>query len=141
MLLPGERASLSIVAGQQFQIQHIDDPIIIQIRRRGRGSVVAHPNRQRIELIDDIVAVDVTSRQADRGHRARVPARQRCGPLSIEKTTRRSNHGIGSSRSRQAEGTIRIGSHRGDQRVRRIVQTHCDWLAGQDLAGERPIGG
>jgi hypothetical protein len=59
-LFPGERTSRSIVVSQQFQIEYVDDTIVVQIRGRGRGSVVVHPNRQGIELIDHVVPVNVT---------------------------------------------------------------------------------
>jgi len=66
--LPGQWAGLSIVAGQQFEIEDVDDPIPIQICRGWNGQVVIHANGQRVELVDNVIAIDITRQQTDFWH-------------------------------------------------------------------------
>src|SRR4030095_13101651 len=64
-LFPGDRTRFSIIGGEKFKIEHIDDPIVIHISFRGSCFVVIHPNGQRIELIDEMVAIDIPGNQSD----------------------------------------------------------------------------
>ena len=58
-LLPGNGAGLSIVLSEELQIQHVDDSIIIQVCGFWRRSVVAHPDRHGVELIDHAIVINI----------------------------------------------------------------------------------
>src|SRR4026208_882342 len=64
-LLPKHWAGFSIVSSQQLQIQNVDDTIVVQVWRSWGGACVAHADRHGVELIDDIVVIDITGKQAD----------------------------------------------------------------------------
>ncbi len=65
---------LSIVICQRLEVKHIDDAIVVQIcSSRDRG-VITHANRQRIELIDDVVVVNITAGKVSGGRLFVVPA-------------------------------------------------------------------
>ena len=73
-LLPEQRAGFSIVSGQQFQVQNVDDTIVVQISGSWFRAVVAHPNCHGVKLINDIVVINIASQQADGRHRCGTPA-------------------------------------------------------------------
>jgi len=76
-LFPRLRAGHAIVSSQQLEIQNIDHPIVVQIRRRRGGRIVVHPNRQGIKLIDHIVAIQIACQQRDARLRAGTSRRDR----------------------------------------------------------------
>ena len=76
-LLPVLRAGPAIVSSQQLEIQNIDHPIVVQIRRPRGGRIVVHPNRQGIKLIDHIVAIQIACQQRDARLRAGTSRRDR----------------------------------------------------------------
>lgn len=110
-LLPLKWTGCSIIAGQELQIQHVDDPIIVQVCGSGSGCVVAHPDRQGIELIDDIVIDNITGQQSDLRFCADLSSRERYRALRAKETFSCGNHGIRPGRSGEAERAIGIGSH------------------------------
>lgn len=136
-LLPLKWTGCSIIAGQELQIQHVDDPIIVQVCGSGNGCVVAHPDRQGIELIDHIVVDNITGQQSDLRLCADLSGRERDRALCAEETLSGCNHAVRPGRSAEAERAICVGSHRSDQRVFRIVQTDRDRLTSLHLSGER----
>src|SRR5215217_3871326 len=105
---PGNGTGGSIVVGQQFEIQNVDDSIVVQVGGARRGSVVVHPDRQRIELIDDVVPVNVTGQQSHSRFGV-CAAACNCGrTLGTEETAGGSQHRIGASWCGQAEGAVVI---------------------------------
>lgn len=117
LLIPLLWGRLSIVASQLFQIQDVDDTIIVQVRFGWGGGVVAHPDRQGIELVDNTIAVEIARQQGKGGFRAGVPAGNRGGALSLEEPTGTCRNRIRPGGSGQAEATIRIGCDGGDERL------------------------
>ena len=138
ILLPGNRSGFAIVQSQELQIQDIDHTIIIQIGGSWNRGVVAHPNRQGVQLINDIVVINVTRQQSDAWHRAGAATGQRHRALGAEEPAGCGTHGVAARESRQAEGSIAVGCHRSSQRVIGVEQTDGDWLAGMHLSGQRP---
>lgn len=59
LLPPILRGRFSVVAGEQFQIQNIDHAVIVQVCLGWGGGVVTHANRQCVELVDHVVAVNI----------------------------------------------------------------------------------
>jgi len=62
-LLPGNRASLAIVGCQKLKIENVDVAVVIQVCGGWGGSVVVHANGHGIELVDDVIAINITSQQ------------------------------------------------------------------------------
>jgi len=138
--LPGNRTGRAIVPGEQLQVKNIDRPIVVQICCSRRGQVVAHPDRQRIELVDHLVVIDIAGEESDRWHTA-GSARRDCGhSLGTKETAGCGADAVGPTGSREAERPIQVGSRGGDQCVACIIKTYGYWFAGQDLARERPVG-
>src|SRR6266511_4800742 len=108
ILFPGDRTCLSIILGKKFQIEYVDDPIIIQIRFSGGRFVIVHPDRESIELIDDIIIVNITGDQSDRWERGCTPISDGHRALGTEEATRNSDHRICPGGSTEFEGTIWI---------------------------------
>jgi hypothetical protein len=111
-LLPKHRTGFSIVTSQQFQIQNVDDTVIVQVCGSWGGAVVAHTDGHGVKLINDIVVINITRKQTDGWHSCSAAIGQRNGSLGTEETTGRGTYRVSSSRSRQAESAIRVGSHR-----------------------------
>src|SRR5215213_8917536 len=105
---PGNGTDGSIVVGQQFEIQNVYDSIVVQVGGARRGSVVVHPDRQRIELIDDVVPVNVTGQQGHGRFAARAATCNYGRPLGTQETAGGSQHRIGSCWSVQAERAVVI---------------------------------
>ena len=59
-LLPKHRAGFSIVTSQQFQIQNVDDTVVVQVCSSWSGAVIAHADGHGVKLIDDIVVINIT---------------------------------------------------------------------------------
>ena len=77
VLLPINRTGLPIIPGKRFQINNIDDPIVIQISGGGRGSIVVHANGHGVELVYDVVVVNIASQKIDRRKCGCVTSRNR----------------------------------------------------------------
>src|SRR6185503_17275514 len=99
-LLPKHRSGLSIVSSQHFQIQNIDDTVIVQVCSSWGGAVVAHANRHSIKLIDDIVIINITGKQVDGWHGRCATIGQRNGGLCAEISAGCGEYSVRSSRSR-----------------------------------------
>ena len=111
LLLPKHRTSFPIVTSQQFQIQNIDDTVIVQVCSSWSGAVVAHADGHGIELIDDIVVINIAGKQADGWH-GRCAAISQCnGSLCAEISAGRGESGVRSGRRREAESAIRVGCY------------------------------
>src|SRR5215207_6012469 len=136
MCLPGKRTRLPIVLSKKLQIKNVDDPIVVQVCRRGNCAVVAHANGHGVKLINDVIVVNVASEQYDDCLRARIPSSDRYRALGAEETTGCGTHAICPSRSCKAERPVCIGSYGCCKRIVRIVETHSDWLAGKHLPGQ-----
>src|SRR5215212_9919416 len=112
---PGNGTDGSIIVGQQFEIQNVDDSIVVQVGGARRGSVVVHPDRQRIELIDDVVPVNVTGQQSHSRFSV-CAAACNCGrTLGTEETAGSRQDGVASGRSGQTEGAVIICCDRSHQ--------------------------
>src|SRR5690349_2165997 len=106
-LIPDLWGGFPIITRQQFEVQDVNHAIIVQVSLRGGCGIVAHPDRQGIELIDHIITIDIAGQQADRGHCCRVPDRD-CGrALAVEETTGCSNDGVVPGREWNAEYSFR----------------------------------
>src|SRR5215207_3326265 len=136
---PDQRTGLSVVAGQQFQIQNVDDIVVIQIGSAWGGGVVVHPDRQRIELINDIVAVNVTCQERDRWLGVAGSRGEAGRTLGTEEAAGSGDDRIGAGRSGQAKGPVVIGCHRSHE-GRSIVESDRHGLSSQHLSGEGAIG-
>src|SRR6185503_16869782 len=94
-LLPKHWAGFSIVTSQHFQIQNIDDTVIVQVCSSWGGAVVAHADRHGIKLIDDIVVINIASEQADGWHGRCAAIGQRNGGLCAEISAGGGKHIVG----------------------------------------------
>src|SRR6266545_1454750 len=104
--LPSYRTCLSIVICQRLEVKHIDDAIVVQIcSSRDRG-VITHANRQRIELIDDVVVVNITRRQSERRQTLRGACSECDRSLRSEETLRAGNYSVGAWHNIKAEASI-----------------------------------
>ena len=61
LLLPNNRTCFAVIPSQQFKVKHVDYAVVVQVCRSGSRSVVTHADGQGIELIDDVIAINVTS--------------------------------------------------------------------------------
>ena len=57
--LPENGTYLSIIPGEKLQVEHIDDPVVVQVRGFGKARVVIHSDRQRIEMVDCKIAINI----------------------------------------------------------------------------------
>src|SRR5262245_53674584 len=109
---PSRRTRHSIVLGEEFQVQKVDETIIVQVRCRWSRSAVTHSDGQRIELIDHVIAVYVARQQTCSGFCSGIPSSEAHRSLVAEEATSCGKHGIVSGRSRKAECSIRVGNRR-----------------------------
>ena len=71
-LLPSNRSGLAIITGEKFKVENVDRAVTVEIGSGGRCRVVAHADGHGIELVNNTIVVNITSRQADRRHGSRV---------------------------------------------------------------------
>src|SRR5215211_4868047 len=69
VLFPSYWPGLAIVSGEKFQIEYVDHIVVVEISSCRAGGVVAHANRQGIELINRVIVVYVTGQERDLWHR------------------------------------------------------------------------
>jgi hypothetical protein len=124
------------MACQHLQVQDIDDPIVVQICCTRARPVVVHPDRQRIELIDHIVPIEVAGQQRDRRFRGGAASCDRGGALGTQEATGGGDHIVGAGGSGQDEGAIGIGGDRRDEGVTGSIEADRDGFAGQDLSAQ-----
>jgi len=112
ILLPGNRSRFAIVAGKKLEVKHVDGAIVVQISSRGSCCVVTHANGQCIELVNNAIAVNITSWQSDGGHCAGSSVHQRDGALGAEESTGGGCDRISSSGNRHDKSPICVGVQR-----------------------------
>lgn len=139
-LFPNCRTRIAVVLRQQFEVQHVDGAVVVQVCGGGRGSVVTHANGQRVELIDHVVAVDVASQQCDGRFRGCVSRQDVGGTLRGEEAAGSGNHNVIARRRNQAKRSIGVGIDRGDRHITG-EQGHDYLFARDDLPRERAIRG
>ena len=113
--MPGDWTGLAIVLCQELKVEHVDGPVVVQVCCGWGGCVVAHADRHRVELVDDIVVVDIPCQQADSGLSDGRAANQCNRALGGEETIGDGEQGIGPGRSREQEGAVRVGGYGCDE--------------------------
>src|SRR5215216_224658 len=104
---PRQWTGLAIVLREKLKIKHVDRAIIIQICSGRNVRVIAHANRERIELIDCVIPVNITGKQSNRWHGSATRAHGDRS-LGTQETTSCGANTVGPGRSRDAKGSIHI---------------------------------
>ena len=102
-LLPHAGTRVAIVLSQQFQVENVDDSVVVQICRGGRCRVVVDANRESIELINHIVTINITCQQTNGGFCCGIPSNDCYGSLGAEEAAGSGFHSIGPGRSLELE--------------------------------------
>ena len=101
-----------VILCQEFEVEHVDNAVIVQVCGGGDGCVVAHADGHGIELVNNTIVVNVACQQCD-GWLGNGGTAGQCDlPLSFEETTGNSDHGIGPCGSRELERAIVCGGRR-----------------------------
>lgn len=127
-LLPGGRTRCSIISGQRFEIQDVDDVVVIQVCCFRRGRVIAHADGHCIELIDHVVAIDVTAQEGNRRQNV-CNAGGHCHlRLGTQEARRDGNNCVGARCNLKSEIAIQRFDGCDEERIR-IIDVDDYWLA------------